>query len=120
MIFQKDWFMRQIETMVQTVARLVFQKELIQYEIIDEASQSQTDLLYTQLMYLLADRKICEAENLLFTQLDVEDEKYLELALDFYHKINLFNDEDLQKSDFSREEINQGLLEIMQIYQIQM
>ena len=67
---------------------------------------------------LLAENNLNEAENLLFEMLDATDYDYLLIALFLYSKINEMNDDDLEKADFSRDEIEAGLTEIKRIYGI--
>ena len=118
MEIEQDWFMRQIHQLAQLIAHVVFQKDVPFYEIIDEADLSQSDLLYQEIKKLIAGRRICEAENLIFETLDTRNKQYLLLAVDFYQKINLLSDEDLEKANFSREEIQTGLREILERFNL--
>jgi hypothetical protein len=70
MITQKDWLMRQIENICRIIARLLFNKQIPRYEIIDEWTNTDTDRLYKELIGLLNESKINEAENLLFDRID--------------------------------------------------
>lgn len=117
-MFQQDWVMRQVEMLVQFVARTVFHKDAIDYGITDEANLSQRDLLYKKLKKLIAERKICEAENLLFENLDADDLGYLELALDFYQTINQLSNDELEAHNYTRGEINDGIHEVMRKFDI--
>ncbi len=108
--FQDDWMLRQIETIAQFVAKVVFQKNTIKYEVTDELNN--TDILYEKINHLIKEGKICQAENILFENIEYND-KYIELAADFYQKINALNDKQLEAADFSRDEIYEGLVEIM-------
>ena len=116
--FQDDWFMRQIQQLAQFIAHTIFHKDIICYEIADEADLSQSDLLYIQIKRLVSDRKICEAENLLFDKLETSDYKYLELAIDFYLSIDKLSDEELESANFSREEIQTGMREVLSQFNI--
>ena len=118
MAFQQDWVMRQIEMLVQFVARTIFHQDSISYDIIDESNLSQPDLIYNKLRELIAEREICEAENLLFENLDKDDNKSLALALDFYQNINRMTDDELEAHNFSRQEINDGVREILHMFNI--
>lgn len=120
MYYEKDWFMRQIDMMVQFVAHTVFHRDKIDYEIADETNLSETDLLYHRLRNLIAENKICEAENLLFDSLDTGNKQYLNLALDFYQTINKMSDEALEACDFSRDEISDGVSTVLRKFQIPM
>jgi len=108
--------MRQIQMIVQFIARLVWGKDTVEYQVPEQNNLSETDLLYYEIENLLAQSKICEAEDLLHEHLDGCNNKYLELAIDFYQKINKFSDKDLESANFSREEIQTGLKEIMNVF----
>lgn len=117
MIYEQDWLMRQIQMIVQFVAKLLFNKDTISYEVEEHSNFSQADILYNEIQNLIMERKICEAENLLYDRLDVNDKKYLELAIDFYQTINKFTDEELEDCNFSREEVNYGLVKVLRLYE---
>ena len=108
--------MRQIEILMQFVARLIFKKDRIEYIVHDAGNLLETDLLYYELEKLLTETKICQAEDLLHERIDVGNNKFLELAVDFYRKLNEFSDETLEAANFSREEIYSGLNDIIQIF----
>jgi len=118
MEIEQDWFMRQIHQMAQLIAHVVFQKDIPNYEIVDEENQSQTDLLHSKIKSLVAYMKICEAEDLLFGALDTSDKDYLLLAVDFYQTLNMLSDEELEQANFSREEIRIGLQEILRRFSL--
>ena len=60
--------------------------------------------------------KINEAENLLFDLLDEHPEPdYFYIALDFYKELSLYTDQKLTECNFSREEIADGLREVMDL-----
>lgn len=57
---------------------------------------------------------INEAENLLFDLLDEHPEPdYFYIALDFYKELSLYTDTQLADSNFSRDEIADGLREVV-------
>ena len=115
-MYRYDWIVQQIQMLVRFIARLIWNKDTIEYQIAEHNNLSETDLLYFEIEELLAHYKICEAENLLHERLDKNNNKYLELAIDFYQKLNNMSDEALKNADFSREEIESGLKDIMRIY----
>lgn len=108
--FQDDWMLRQIEMIAHFVAKVVFQKDTVQYEVTDELSNS--DMLYDKLHRLVKEGKICEAENMLFDNIEYNS-KYTELAVDFYQTINKFSDEQLELCNFSRDEVYEGFVDIL-------
>ena len=114
MIFEKDWVMRQIKVLVRSIAQLVFHKDVVEYVVEDEANLSTTDLVHRELMELLEQGKVCEAEDYLFENYLPGNADHLKLALDFYQKVNLLTDEELDARNFSRDEIYDGLRDIME------
>lgn len=112
MYFQKDYLMRQIEDMVRFIAKVLFGKDLFKYEIINEANLAQTDMLYANLMALVSQKKLCEAEDLLYESIDSGNADHARIALSFYETINGLSDDELESSNFSREEIKDGLRQI--------
>ena len=115
-MYRYDWIAHQIQMLVRFIAKLIWKKDTIEYQVAEQSRLSETDLLYYEIEKLLAHSKICEAENLLHERLDKSNNKYLELAIDFYQKLNNMSDEALENADFSREEIESGLKEIMRIF----
>ncbi len=115
MYFQKDYLMRQIEDMVRFIAKVLFGKDLFKYEIIDEANLTQTDMLYAKLTALVSQRKLCEAEDLLYESIESGNADHACIALDFYDTINALSDDELESSNFSRKEIKDGLKQITAI-----
>ncbi len=112
MFFENDWILRQINMLVQFVARIVFKKDAVSYEIEDEEHLTDTDELYKKIRALLGKKKICEAEDLLFDNY-AEGKEYLTLALDFYQTLSKMSDDELEQHNFSRQEIYDGLKEIV-------
>ncbi len=116
--FQDDWVMRQIEMMARFVANVVFGKKEgeVQYEIVgnvnDSNSLTHEDMLYLELMKRIKEGDIGTAEDMLFENM-VYSDKYIELATDFYQKLNSLTDEQLEAGNFSRDEVYEGYLEIM-------
>jgi hypothetical protein len=112
MLFENDWVMRQIDMLVQFAARVIFHKDAVEYDVQDESNLTNTDDLYLKIQKLLKEGKICEAEDLLFENQN-NTEEFLTLALDFYQKLSKMSDEELEQHNFSRQEIYDGLKEIL-------
>ena len=49
------------------------------------------------------------AEDLLFAESDPDDRRYLELAVDFYARLNDLTDAQLEAAGFGRDELEEGL-----------
>jgi len=115
-MYQQDWISRQIQTLVHFIARVIFKKDNIEYRIFDPYDLTEADRLYYEIGRLTEEFKICEAENLLFEKIDAHDDNYLKLAVDFYQKVNALSDKELKDADFSRDEIQSGLVDIMRMF----
>jgi hypothetical protein len=116
MAFEQDWMLRQIDMMIQFVARSLLKKDLPKDESSYVELEKQSDKLHNQIDELIEDCKFCEAEDLLYESLDFSDISSLRLAMEFYEKLNSFSDEELESNNFSREEIGEGLDEILSRY----
>lgn len=115
-MYQQDWLMRQIESITKMIAKFIFKKEVVNYEIVEEPSFEGTNFLYKRLLDLLNYGKINEAENLLFYKSDKDNLNYLLIGLDFYKRVNKYTDEELEALNFSREELKKGLEDLGKIY----
>jgi len=112
LIYKQDYIMRMINDFTRFLAKIFFNKDTVVYQLSPGENYTQTDCLHKQLLSMIQQGKINEAENLLFQHLDTGDKKYLELALDFYQKLNSLDDSFLEMNGFPREEIQQGLMAI--------
>ncbi len=120
-MFQNDWMMRQIDEITRVLARVIFNKDTTIYNVIvdEQGNCSDAGELYLRLRVLIKQGEINKAENLLFERINNSYQmEYFEIAIDFYSQINSFDDEQLEKFDFSREEIKEGLEEVKKIYQV--
>lgn len=112
-MFEQDWMMRQIEALIQFVARLMFKKDEIEYEIADPQSLTDSDRLFRKLLELIEKNEFCKAEDLLYEEYRPEDDNFILLAIDFYQRLNEIPEHRLEEHDFSREEVHSGLRDIL-------
>lgn len=108
--------MKQVQMLVRFIAKTIFKKDTDDFSEIIEKSASGADVLYKELRYLLGEGEICKAENLLFDSIDTSSRYHFAVALDFYSTLNRYSDEELEKADFSREEIKEGLKNITSLF----
>lgn len=122
MIFEKDWLMRQIKTMVQAMLKLLLNVDTdagASYQYAEENHKSETWLLHSKLTELIESGDINEAENLLFDAFEsIDSDNLIGVAMDFYNRLNDLTDEELEKQSFSRQEIADGIKDIAVIYGI--
>lgn len=117
-MFQKDFFMREIESFSKFVVGL-FRKEKFKYEIKGEQGEFiEAEYLFYRLQEMVYDGKINEAENILFETIEKDPKlEYLKLTEKFYSEISKMSDEYLLKQDYTREEIFESLDQIQTIYE---
>ena len=108
-MIKQDWLMNQIESLAMFIAKVFFKKDTTDYYVPVPDALSEADLLHYQLLELIAENRINDAEDLLFEQLDSGDMRYLEVAVDFYARLNDLPDDKLNAADFTRDEIDEGL-----------
>jgi hypothetical protein len=125
-MIREDYLMRQIEIVVRMLVKLVFNKETTEYVIVEKMIFTEPDMIHNQLIKLIDDRKINEAENLLFEKIEEELEEnaggkvYLEIAVDFYSRLNLLSNKILDGCGFGREEIDEGVRAAADMYGIEL
>ena len=110
--------MREIESLLHVITDIYLEKEETEYIPTGKEEDYQIDRLYQQLEDLWNQKKINEAENLLFEKIEISNRDYLKIAVNLYRKMNRLSDEELEKYQFSREEISQGLKEVMDLFGI--
>ena len=62
-MFQQDWILRQIEMIGVILARLLFGKDKPDYEIVEKEKLSDSDQLYIELIRMLDEGKINDAQG---------------------------------------------------------
>lgn len=116
MFYEQDWLMKQIQMLVRFIAKTVFKKDTDEFSEIIEKSASGADILYKELLMLLEKGEICKAENYLYDSIDVSNKYHLAVAMDFYTRLNLLSESELELGDFSREEIKDGIKNITALF----
>ena len=109
MFYKRDWILRQIQMIADMIAHAVFGTSAIAYMSENEAAPTETDQLYLKLDMLIAQKRIGEAEDCLLDSMEAGNRKHLELAMDFYQKLNRLSDEELAEANFPRQEIMDGV-----------
>ncbi len=118
-MFQDDYIMRQIEMLTRFIGNVLLQGDTTDTGIsVDEEGYIvEGDFLSYRLNGLLLEGKINEAENLLFEAIEESPKRaYLKTAMDFYETLGSLSDEQLERGDFSRDEIIEGLQAVCDRY----
>lgn len=118
MFMQQDWLMRQIEMMITAIIQFLFRKDSGECSLKEELEQEQSVALKQRLTILLDERRLGEAEDLLFFELDKTNMSTLAVAIDFYQQANTMSDEELEEQGFTRSELADGLREVVEQYGI--
>ena len=119
-MYQQDWILRQIEMLARMLSKLLYHKDTTEYPELDAEEYMQTNLLHQDLLRLIRQGRLNEAENLLFERTKPDNIRYFELAIDFYARLNDLNDKQLEQGGFSREEIDEGLHDFMKMFYIEL
>ncbi len=121
-MFENDYILKQIELMTNFLAKLIFGKESPEYKLSYnlDGTASDADLLYLRLLEMINDGDINEAENILFDNIERETRaEYLEIAIDFYDRLARLDEDALDRADFSRAEVLEGLENVKRLYGIE-
>ena len=111
---EKDYIMRMIKELVSVLFSILLGK---QYVSVDEERKngyevSGTDL--NDLLDMIDNGQINEAENLMLDDIDYSDKKGLAAALLFYQYLSEKKKDFLQDHDYSDEEILDGAKQVLQ------
>lgn len=116
MELEKDYILRMIKDLTKSIAHLILGKSEIEYELPEESEYSKVDTLYVKLIELVNLGQINEAEDLLFEEINPSDMRQFEMAMSFYLYLNDFGDDYLEKNNYSRDEITEGIRSICKEY----
>lgn len=113
MEFEQDYVMRMIKQMVAALISVILGKDYKIYDLPLEDQYKSSDGLLRELLTMVNDGKINEAENLLYESFEQDNKKDIENAILFYSYLNELDNDFLEKCDFSRHEIEMGVKEIV-------
>lgn len=114
-MFEQDYIMRLIYEMIRTVLKLLFHIDIEKKEEII-FHEMETDEEYKDLIDLINEGKINEAENKLLGMLNPNNLEHYKLALMFYFYLNEKDIDFLEEHNYSKKEITEGLKAISRIY----
>ncbi|BFL76864.1 hypothetical protein GKF99_00730 [Finegoldia sp. BIOML-A2] len=116
MIESNDWLLKQINVVSEFLQKLFTDMETNRK--LNENEQYQKDSFEFErlLENLIEEDRINDAENILFEKLETNNLMYATIATRFYDKLKGLSDEKLQKSNYSRDEILQGLNDMCDMF----
>lgn len=114
-MFEQDYIMRLIKEMIRAVFKLLFgiDTESPSDEFLRESEDQET---YQKLCDLVDKGKINEAENMVYDLIEEGDLSNIQVALLFYSYLNDQEDDFLEANQFSREEVKDGLKDVLSRY----
>lgn len=117
-MFEQDYIMRGIRDIINAILKIVFKIETMSsvWNILD--TQAAGDY-FIDFKSLVDKNRINEAENLLFDIACTDDIDVLKAGLAYYYYLNDLTDEQLLKAEFSREEIKEGIVDLLKIYKLE-
>ena len=104
----EDWMMRQTEALARSIAYLVFQKDTTAYTPDGTQAGRDMDELHRALLEKVNAGDIGGAEDLLYERADGTDRRCLEVAVDFYSRLNDLTDGQLEQGGLARDQIAEG------------
>ncbi|MCM1100238.1 MAG: DUF6483 family protein [Clostridium sp.] len=114
-MFEQDYVMRLIKEMIRAILKLLFNinTQSPSAELLQESEQKET---LHKLLAMIDEGRINEAENLIYEITEETDIGNLKTALLFYSYLNDKDDDFLEDNNFSRDEIKQGLTDVISKY----
>lgn len=112
MDYEQDYIMRMIKQMIAALVSVLLGKENKVYELPLEDQYQSSEGILRELLTMVNDGKINEAENLLYAEFEEGDKRDIEKAILFYSYLNKLDDDYLEKCNYSREEIELGIKEV--------
>lgn len=116
---RNDYIMDMIEDFGQLLQNLFKEKAEHHEEVSTvnhDASLGEAGILGIMLKRMCLAGQINQAENMLFDAVEENPtEDYFYVALDFYKELSNMSDSELEKNDFSREEIKNGMQDIINL-----
>lgn len=110
-MFEQDYIMRLVHEIARVLAKILFN---INSETVSEELKSrmeETDVL-DQLLDMIDNGQINEAENKLYDLLNAGAQNCIETAILFYSYLNDKPDEFLKENDYSRGEVKEGIEDV--------
>lgn len=116
MIESNDWLLKQINVVSEFLQKLFTDMEKGRKLNENEQYQKNSFEFERLLENLIEEDRINDAENILFEKLETNNLMYATIATRFYDKLKGLSDEKLQKSNYSRDEILQGLNDMCDMF----
>ena len=111
---EEDYIMRIIKQIARALFLLIFGKPLPSIEQLDENEYEVSGKKLIDLLGMIDNGQISEAENIMLTGLDYANKEEIAAAALFYSCLSEKTDEFLLKNNYSKEEVLEGLKQLVQ------
>ena len=111
---EKDYIMRIIKEMVRVLFSLMFGKKYVSVEQEAKNGYEVSGKKLDELLTMIDNGEINEAENLMLEDIDYSNRNELAAAALFYQYLSEKNEDFLQENNYSKEEVLDGINQIMQ------
>ena len=111
---EKDYIMRIIKEMVRVLFSLMFGKKYVAVEQEAKNGYEVSGKKLDELLTMIDNGEINEAENLMLEDIDYSNRNELAAAALFYQYLSEKNEDFLQKNNYSKEEVLDGINQIVQ------
>ena len=112
-----DWLKKQLQFLPKKLPVIIHHSRELMLDVVDDVTgETYSTSLRQHLLELIIQLNINKAENTLFEQFEkISDSQIVEVSNWFYNKLDALPDSDLQKADFSKEEITAGRDDVKRI-----
>ena len=111
---EKDYIMRIIKEMVRVLFSLMLGKKYVSVEQEAKNGYEVSGKKLDELLTMIDNGEINEAENLMLEDIDYSNRNELAAAALFYQYLSEKNEDFLQENNYSKEEVLDGINQIMQ------
>lgn len=117
MLYNKDFLLRQIDEIIKILMSILGRRYDAEYLEDEHNRRILEDDFYRELMLLIEEKNINEAENLLYEKIEGREVDFFTAIL-FYIRLNKLSDIELKNADFSRKEVLDGIKEVAIRYEL--
>lgn len=107
-VWSENWVAHQIDDIIHFVSLMDLNKESTDY-VMTTSSHTAADALHTQLLFMIENCDFYEAQNFLRQHMGTKSIQHLEVVIDFYTRLNQFDDRTLEKGNLIRDDLKTGL-----------
>ena len=107
-MWEENWVVHQIDDVIRFVDLMVLNKESPDYA---RALMGRTaaDRPYEKLIPMIENHDFRKAQDFLHQHMDTGSMRHLEIVIDFYAKLNRFDDRTLEEGGLIRDDLKAGL-----------